>query len=100
MRMSQRISIERKLSTAEEVVARRAMARVGDLLFAEVDGMSVERSYPVMVAVKRVAATGALPRDAVRVLLTEIALVEPGIAARIAAAVGVTITEPSTSPKQ
>jgi len=94
MRLAERLRVERRLAAAEDVVAKRCMTRAADLLFAEVDGMPVERSYPVMVAVKRASESGAEPRDAVRVLLGEIATIDAPLAARIGRAVGVSLPSP------
>jgi hypothetical protein len=91
MRPSARLGLERRLAAAEDVVAKRAMARAAALLRAEIDGMPVERSYPIMVAIKRASESGAEPRDAVRVLLTEIATVDTALAVRIGRAVGIEI---------
>jgi hypothetical protein len=98
MRMSHRIAVERKLSAAEEIVAKRTMSRAADLLSAEIASLPVRRQHGVMLAVKRASSSGAQARDATRTLLSEIALVEPGIAARIAAAVGIELAPPAASP--
>lgn len=99
MRLSERLRVERRLAAAETVVASRAMARVTDFLQTEITDLPVHRARAVLLAATRAAKSGAATRDAVRVLLTEIALVEPRIAARIAAALGVELRAPGASPR-
>jgi hypothetical protein len=99
MRWSQRFDLERKLSAAEEMIARRAMSRVADLLEAQTEGMPLRHQHDVMLAVKRASESGAEPRNAVRVLLAEIAHVDAALAARIGRAVGIA-PSPSASSEQ
>jgi hypothetical protein len=94
MRINRR-SIESRLKKAERAVAFRAVDRAAELLRAEVYAAAPEAQVKIMRGVERARRSGAAPRDAVRTLLSEIALVEPGIAARIAAAVGVELPSPS-----
>jgi hypothetical protein len=94
MRLAERLRVERRLSSAEDIVAERAMARIADLLRAEVVGMSDERAHDVLLAARRASESGAAPRDAVRVLLGEIARVDAALAAHIGRAVGVSLPSP------
>ena len=96
MRLAERLRVERRLSSAEDIVAQRAMARVADLLRSEIEGMPVERQHDVLLAARRASESGAAVRDAVGVLLHEIALVDAALAARIGRAVGIDLPSPSS----
>ena len=95
MRTADRARIERRLLAAEDIVARRAMTRVLDMIRAELDQLSLE----VMRAVDRAGRSRAAPRDAVGVLLREIATVDAALAERYGRAVGIEVPVPSTAPR-
>jgi hypothetical protein len=91
MRLANRIAVERRMAAAEEIIAQRTMSRAADLLSAEIAALPVRRQHGVMLAVKRASSSGAAPRDAIRVLLTEIARVDAVLAWRIGRSVGITL---------
>jgi len=91
MNASQRAALLRRVNAAEETMAHRVMSRVAGIIQSEIEGMPVRRSHPIMAAIHRASQSGAAPRDAVGVLLKEIATVEPELAGRIGKAVGVEV---------
>jgi len=90
MRINRR-SLEARLKKAEHAIAFRVVDRAAELLRAEMYALPMRAQVPLMRAVDRARRSGAAPRDAVGVLLREIAAAEPELAGRIGRAVGVEV---------
>jgi hypothetical protein len=102
MRMSRRIALSRRIEAAERVVQGRVLERIFDLLGNEWDRGDWRTREAIETFMARIKAReiDMAHGDICRGLLAEIAIADAALAARIAAAVNVTLPEPPTIPQE